>query len=152
MSKKNRPILLTAIISGIISFIEITSRYFFPEWTFVNNGWVIACNIIGYFAFGTFVLSICLFFNAGKIIAIPLGLLLFLICFIESCSELFPIDTVTHPVDVATLRTDQHGNKLIIQQKRNAKTNYIIQDTVWVKDYFIFRKIIQKGRNPKDSY
>lgn len=78
-------------------------------------------------------------------LTIPLGVLLFLIFFINSCAEIHPIDTTTQPNDVAVLKNYENGNKLVVRERINAKTNRVIRDTVLVKDDFIFREIISNG-------
>jgi hypothetical protein len=72
--------------------------------------------------------------------------LLSIIFLFNSYAEIFPIDTTTQPVDITTLQLDKNGNKLVIQEFKNVETNEIIQDTVLVKDYFIFRRIINRKK------
>jgi len=61
-----------------------------------------------------------------------------------SCSEIYPIDTTTEPVDIKTIQTYTDGKKLVARQYENAKTNAVIKDTVLVKDIFIFRQVYDK--------
>ncbi|MBP6127766.1 hypothetical protein [Flavobacterium sp.] len=77
---------------------------------------------------------------------IPLGVVLFLILFINSCAEIYPIDTTTQPQDISVLQTNEDGSKLVVRERINAKTNGIIRDTVLVKDNFIFRQVIETRR------
>ena len=70
---------------------------------------------------------------------------MFLIFFINSCAEIYPIDTTTKPRDISVLQINSDGSKLIVRERINVKTYEIIKDTALVKDSFIFRRII----NPK---
>lgn len=143
MNRNRRRVLIVTMILGIILLTEILVGQFFPNLTFVNGDLTIANRIIGYFAFSGFILSIPVCFKATKILIIPLGVLLFLIFFINSCAEVYPIDTTTQPHDISVLRTNEDGSKLVARERINAKTNGIIRDTVLVKDNFIFRQIIE---------
>jgi hypothetical protein len=109
----------------------------------VNGNLAIAKRILGYFAFSGFILSTIIFFKATKILTIPLGVLLFLIFFINSCAEIFPFDTTTQPHDIQVLLTNEDSSKLVVRERINAKTNGIIRDTALVMDKFIFRQIIK---------
>lgn len=143
MNRDRRNILIIIIILGVILLTEILGAQFFPNLTFVNGGLTIANKILGYFAFSGFILSILIFFKANKILTIPIGVLLFLNLFINSCAEIYPIDTTTQPQDISVLQTNEDGSKLVIRERIKAKTNGIIRDTTLVKDKFIFRQIIE---------
>jgi hypothetical protein len=143
MKQKRKAILIISITLGLILLTEILVGQFFPNLTFVNGDLTIANIILGYFAFSGFILSIPLFFKATKILTIPLGVTLFLIFFINSCAEIYPIDTTTQPHDISVLQTNEDGSKLVVRERINAKTNGIIRDTTLVKDNSIFRQIIE---------
>lgn len=128
---------------GLILLTEILVGRFFPNLTFVNGNLTIANRILGYFAFSGFILSIPIFFKVTKILTVPLGVILFLIFFINSCAEIYPIDTTTQPNDISVLQTNEDGSKLVVRERINAKNNGIIRDTTLVKDNFIFRQIIE---------
>lgn len=146
MQRQSKTILLSTITLGIILFAEIGIGQYFPSLTFVNGNLTITNRIVGYFAFSGFILSIAMLFNASKMLTVPSGILLFLIFFVNSCGEIYPNDTTTQPRDVSILKTYENGNKLIVRECVNAKTNNIIQDTILAKDYLIFRQIISNGR------
>ena len=131
-----------SITLGLILLIEILVGRFFPNLTFINGNLTITNKILGYFAFSGFILSITIFFKATKILTIPLGVMLFLIFFINSCAEIYPIDTTTQPNDISVLQINEDGSKLVVRERISTKTNGIIQDTTLVKDNFIFRQII----------
>jgi hypothetical protein len=133
-----------AIIFGIILLTEILIGQFFPHLSFVNGTLTITNKIIGYFSFSVFLFCVPLLFKAKKWVTIPWGLLLFTFLFINSCGEIYPIDTTTEPMDIATLQSDKDGNKLIVREYTNAKTDVQIRDTVLVKDIFIFRQFIER--------
>lgn len=143
MKQKRKATLIVSITLGVILLIEILVGHFFPNLTFVSGNLTIANRILGYFAFSGFILSIPFLFKATKALTIPLGVILFLIFFINSCAEIYPIDTTTQPQDISVLQTNEDGSKLIVRERINAKTNGIIRDTVLVKDNFIFRQIIK---------
>ena len=132
-----------SITLGLILLTEILVGRFFPNLTFINGNLTIANRILGYFAFSGFILSIPIFFKATKILTIPLGVILFLIFFINSCAEIYPIDTTTQPNDISVLQTNEDGSKLVVRERINVKTDGIIRDTTLVKDNFIFRQIIE---------
>jgi hypothetical protein len=151
MLRQSKTILLTTTIFGIILLTEIAIGQFFPKLTFINGNLTIANRIFSYLTFSIFILSIAILFKANKMLTIPLGILLFLIFIIISYSEIYPIDTTTQPVDISILKTFDNGNKLIVREYKNAKTNQIIQDTVLVKDTFIFRQIIEKKQKKRTA-
>jgi len=144
MKKQNFTKILLTLLFGIILLAEITVGHFFPNLTFVNGNLTIANRVVAYLSFSSFILCIPILFKASKMLTIPLGLILFLIFFVNSCAEIYPIDTTTQPKDISILKTYENGNKLIVRERINAKTNNIIQDTVLVKDNFLFRQIISK--------
>ena len=145
MQKLNKTILLTTIISGIILLTEIAIGQFLPNLTFVDSNLSIVNRILGWLAFSIFILSIPILFKVRKTFTIPLGIILLLILIIISYGEIYPFDTTTQPNDISILRTYENGNKLIVREYINAKTGQIIQDTVLIKDKFIFRQIIKNG-------
>jgi hypothetical protein len=139
-------IRILTIVLGMVLFTEIFVRHYFPHLTFFNSSVAIANRIVGYFCFSGFLFSIPILFKASKLITVPLGILMFLFFFINSYVEIYPIDTTTEPQDKFILRTYEDGNKLIVREYKNVKTNEIIRDTVLVKDKFIFRQIIQHNK------
>lgn len=54
-----------------------------------------------------------------------------------------PIDTYETPKDYKVLDVNNQDEKLIIQSKYSLKNDRIKHDTILVRDYFIFRKIIK---------
>jgi len=140
----NKTSLRLTILSAIILLLEITFSSLFPHWTF-KTGTLIICNkLIIYLSI--FVLIICslLLFRAASWLTISLGLIFLIFFGVLSCSEIYPIDTTTEPVDIKTIQTYTDGKKLVARQYENAKTNAVIKDTVLVKDIFIFRQVYDK--------
>ena len=129
------------IFFGILLLTEILFGQLFPNLTFINGTLTITYRIIGYISFSAFLFCLPLLFKASSWLTVPWGILLFSFLFINSCIEIYPIDTTTQPIDIATLRIDKNGKKLIVRERINAKTNSPIRDTVLVKDVFIFRTI-----------
>jgi hypothetical protein len=121
---------------------EILIGQLFPTLTFMYGALTITNRIIAYFSFCGILFCLLLLFRVDKDLRLILGILIFSFFFINSCSEIFPIDTTTEPVDIAILNTEGNGNKLIVRQYENVKTNEKIRDTVLVKDFFIFRELI----------
>ena len=147
MRSVNKKFLLISIIFGTILLAEIAIRHFQPNLTFINGNLTIANKILNSLAFFGLILSILIALRASKKLTIPLGIVFFLLFFINSCSEIFPIDTTTQPIDVSVLKTNENGSKLIIRERRNAKTDQLIRDTVLVNDKYIFRQIIERDNN-----
>ena len=147
MKGKSQTIFFATLIAGIILLIEVLVGQFFPKVTFVNGSLTIANKIVSYLAVSCFLFGLLLFFRANRFVTAPVGLVLFLFLTINSCSEIYPIDTTTEPIDIALLYKDEIGNKLIAREYKNAKTNATIRDTVLVKDYFLFRELIDKKGN-----
>lgn len=146
MKKNKIRILIVTIVLGVILLTEILVEQFFPNLTFVSGNLNIANRILGYFAFSGFLLSILLNFKGTKLVTFFLGVLLLLIFFINSCAEIYPIDTTTQPKDISVLKIYEDSSKLVIRERINSKTNRIIRDTVLVKDNYIFRQIIKNEK------
>ena len=152
MTSRYRTILLWSTITCVIILLgQVTFGELFPKMTFVTGNFNIAYRILGYFAFTFFLLGLLLLFKVKSILTTLSGIFLFLFFFVNSCSELYPVDTTTEPVYIAVLKTYDNGNKLITRQYENVKTHRIIEDTVLVRDYFIFRLLIEaeKGHRQK---
>ena len=141
-----RKLLLSiTVISGIIVLFEIVISKFFSDLTLINGTLIVVSRIISYIAFSVLIFGIALLLKAKKIITILLGLLLLLILFFNAYSEIYPIDTTTKPHDILILKTLDNGNKIVVREYKNSKTNRRIQDTVWVNDIYIFRQIIERS-------
>lgn len=147
MKKNKIGILIVTIVLGVILLTEILVEQFFPNITFVSGNLNIANRILGYFAFSGFLLSILLYFKGTKLVTFFLGVLLLLIFFINSCAEIYPIDTTTQPKDISVLKIYEDSSKLVIRERINSKTNRIIRDTVLVKDNYIFRQFIKNEKS-----
>lgn len=68
--------------------------------------------------------------------------MLFIVFVFNSYAEINPIDSTTAPIKIQTLRKNTDGSEIIVLKSINTKTNNIILDTILVKDFLIFRKII----------
>lgn len=68
--------------------------------------------------------------------------MLFIVFVFNSYAEINPIDSTTGPIKIQTLRKNTDGSEIIVLKSINTKTNNIILDTILVKDFLIFRKII----------
>lgn len=141
MNRKS--VLIITIALGIILLTEILVILFFPNLTFVNSTLIIVNRILTYLSFSGFILSILTYFKSTKFLLFPVGILLFLCFVINSCAEVYPIDTTTKPYDISILHTNEDGSKLIIRERINVKTNKSLRDTVLVIDKFVFRQIIK---------
>ena len=147
MNKRSKVIFFATIACGCISLSELLLAYAFPKVTFVTGGLAIANSIASYFAFSFFAVGLLLLFKVNRFVTAPVIVTLLFLCLLHAYFQIHPIDTTTEPVDKALLRTDEKGNKLVAREYKNAKTNGVIQDTVLVKDFFIFRQIIKSKGN-----
>jgi len=133
-------IFLTVLFVFLLS-LEYAFGKFFPDWTFKSGTLVITNKIVSYFSFFGLLFCIALLFRANPVLKAVLGFLFVLLLGILSCSEIHPIDTTTQPEDTKTIQTYSDGTKLVMRHYINAKTNAQIQDTVLVKDIFMFRRL-----------
>ncbi|TMI61960.1 MAG: hypothetical protein E6H07_16980 [Bacteroidetes bacterium] len=143
-SKYNKISLRFAILFGIILIIEFLFAQVFPDWTFKAGFLVITNNILSYLSFWGLVYCMILFFRPAFEIKVVCGILFTVLLGIHSCSEIYPIDTTTQPNDLKTIQTYSDGKKLVVRQYKNAKTNADIQDTVLVKDVYLFRRLYKR--------
>lgn len=144
MHPKRKTTLIISICLAVILLIQVFVSAYYPNLTFINGTLVSSYNILRYIVFSGFILTIPLLFNATKILKVPVGIVLFLMLFINSCTEIFPIDTKTKPKDVSILQTNDDGSKWIVRTSKNVKTSATIQDTELVRDKFIFRTILER--------
>jgi hypothetical protein len=73
---------------------------------------------------------------------ISLGIICFLFASCNSYINIKPIDSASPGRDVLVLRKE--GDlKQVVQQSFNYKSNRVYYDTLFIKDYYIFRKIMQ---------
>lgn len=146
MKDKRRIVFLTTILFGIVMLVDAISWYMFPEIRFVDGNLNIAGRVLVLFSFSSFIFGLLLLFKVNRVAAILAALLLFSVFFINSCAEIYPIETLTEPVDIGVLREENNGTKWVVRKYENAKTHQDIQDTVLVKDFFIFREIIKSPK------
>jgi len=128
-------------ILGILLLIEILCGQFIPKLTFISGEFTITNRIIGYFTFSSFVISLLFLLKAKKWLTIFVGIILSIFFIVNTLAEIYPIDSTTEPIDITVLHIDLKGRKTIVREYINIKTNRTIQDTVLVKDIFIFRYI-----------
>lgn len=141
---KSKSTILLTILFAVLLTIEFAFAKFYPDWTFKTGTLVIGNKIISYLAFFGLLFCIALLFRVNAGLKIVLGILFILLLGILSCSEVYPIDTTTEPVDKMVLQTFGDGRKIVVRQYENAKTNAKIQDTILVRDIFIFRRLYEK--------
>ena len=137
---KQKITLILSIASGFILLSVFLVGHIFPDLTFVHRSLTIASRMLGYIVFSVFILSILIYFKASGFLTIPLGVILFLMFFINSCAEIYPVDTTRQARDISVLQTNKDGSKLIVRERINVKTNEVVRDTALVKDNFIFRR------------
>lgn len=129
---------------ALIFLTYIACYEFFPEWTFTKGYLHTSMRIIFQFSFFGLLMCIPILLRANKAILFLLGTIFTVLFLIMALGEIFPIDTTTEPIDIMTLRLNPDGQKVIVREYLNVKTNTTIHDTVTVKDYFIFRRMINK--------
>jgi hypothetical protein len=114
---------------------------FYPNWSLRTASLISSYRISSFFSFFGLIYCLTLLFRPASWLKSSMIVVFSLLFGMLSCSEIFPFDTTTHPVDIQTLKTFDSGKKLVVRKYENAKTGWIIQDTVLVKDVFIFRRI-----------
>ncbi len=129
------------LIFGGILFIEIIIGIFFPNVIFINKNLSILNGMIINIAVCGFLFCLIQLFRPQKWLSILIGLILIVFLILTLQSKLHPIDTLTEPIDIATLSIIPDGKKVIVREFVNGKTNGVIHDTVLVKDIFIFRRL-----------
>src|SRR5688572_23282961 len=138
MTTKRRTTLILTVFFGLILLLQFIFEQNSPRIHFVKGSYTITYRIVGFLAFSTFLMGLVLLLTSNRTVKIVSGCFLFLILFINSCGEIYPIDTTTKPEDKAVLWTGTNGEKLIAREYKNAKTNRLIRDTVRVRDKWIF--------------
>jgi hypothetical protein len=145
--KTSKAKLRLLLIFGSILLIEFLFSFVFPGWSLREGALIKTNNILAYFAFFGFLFCIVSLFKMFPPVLVIMGTTsAVLFCFL-SCTELFPIDTTTDPVDVKTLWSSGDNRKLVVREYQNAKTNATIRDTVLVKDILIFRHVYPSQGN-----
>jgi hypothetical protein len=136
---------LIILFSVTLSLAAIFS-VLFSDWSLRNGDIhlsykiILACCVCGIIVLGVSLT------NFWGLIKLTISICAILMTFVFSTFFLNPIDTTTEPYDKAILERFPNGNKIVIRQYMNAKTNRKISDTVLVKDTFIFRKIFRQKK------
>lgn len=143
MKIKSKAIFFVSFMLGSILLTKIIVDHFLPNLTFINKNLIITFRILRYFTVLWFTISLLYCLKPTKNFAIPIGFVLLPFFILFSWIELYPIDTTTKPIDVSILHINPDGTKLIVRERKNAKTNRVILDTVLVKDNFVFRQILE---------
>lgn len=151
MKMQNKIKIFLTVLFGAILLTKTLVAHFIPNLTFINGELVIATRIIVFLLFLCFIMCVFMLFKPNEILVMLLGIVLFLIFFVYSCSEIYPIDTTTQPKDILILETYEDGTKLILRERISMKRNIPIQDKVLVKDNFIFRQIISPENESQDK-
>lgn len=136
---------LTIICVFILTF-EFIFKTYFIGWTFNKSYFVQTNKILETFAFFGFFYFALYTFRPKSILTKIVGIVSAIIFMLLAFFEINPIDTTTHPLDIAILEKCPNETKLISRQYENAKTSRQINDTVLVRDVFIFRKIIKETK------
>lgn len=125
-----------------LGFVIITSikTYFFSEWTFTNR---LYYNLFWAIHFSSFVLSffsLLIIFSKQTRSKIFCSVITIIISFFIFYLQFNPIDTNKYPIDKKVI-TKNGNEKIVVREMNKGKSNEIINDTVKVKDIFIFRRI-----------
>src|SRR5688572_24673891 len=132
----------TVIICAVIILLEILLSVFFPEWSVRNGNLHLASQIVFAGAICGIIVAGIFLTNALQGIKWAIAVIAVLITLVSSYLTVYPIDTTTEPYDKSILKQFPNGSKLVAREYKNAKTTREIRDTVLVKDFFIFRKIL----------
>lgn len=142
MKRKIALALLALSVLGLM--LTSVKKVLYPEWTFNSPG---AYNIFYSAYFSSVVLLI---FSTAMLIVKRwfwgLGLVSIVFCGVLIFGQFHPIDTTTFPKDIETLKKE-NGQKIVLIEYTNCKTNHVYQDTVHVLDKWIFRKHLEEPKN-----
>lgn len=140
---KNRFSFWLSIAFSVFLIIEFVTIYTLPNLTF-QNGFLVTINkLLTYFSIFGLILCAMSLFKVGEFLRYSFGVIFLILLGAIAYLEFNPIDTTTQSVDVKILESYNDGSKLIVRQYKNAKTNGKTQDTIRVKDTWIFRSVYQ---------
>jgi len=135
--------IIFLIFLGIVIITSIKA-YLFSEWTFTNR---LYYNLFWTLHYSSFILCFFSFLitflkqTSSKIFCVLIAIIIsYFIYYIR----FNPIDTSEYLIDKKVL-TENINEKIVIREMNKGKSNEIINDTVKVKDIFIFRKIIEEN-------
>lgn len=134
------------IFFAVFFLLEVIYGQLFSQWTFIYSLLTAANHILLYISFTGLLFCLPLLFKINKWLLVPWGILLLSFLIINSVSEIRSIDTTKEPTDLEILQIDKTGKKLVVREYTNAKKNELIQDTVLVKDFFIFRQFYDRRK------
>ena len=131
--------LITIIV---VILLLIMCSLFLNSWTFSYYELRVASIIITPFLyFSLLPLLFYVRYREPKMV-IGLGITCFLFASCNSYINIKPIDSHSPGRDILVLRKDGDV-KQVVQQNFSYKQNRVQYDTLFVKDYFIFRRIMQ---------
>jgi len=133
--------IIFLIFLGIVIITSIKT-YFFSEWTFKNRLYYNLFWVIHYSSFVLCFFSFLIIFLKQTQSKIFCGVTAIIISYFIFHLQFNPIDTNKYPVDKKVLSKNRN-EKIIVREMNKGKSNEIVNDTVKVKDIFIFRKIIK---------
>ena|SRR5690606_3444733 len=127
------------VVVAILLLINLFYIYVFENWNFTKP---IFYNVFWSVHFSLITVLITMFL----ILKLKSKSILITLCF-AICLSIFyfqfnPIDSEEYPHDVKIL-SSSGDIKLIVRERKDGKTNNIRTDTMYVKDKFIFRKVIR---------
>ena len=118
----------------------------FPDWNFRTAFLIKSNRVLVLSAFVGLLFCVLFLFKVDSYLIFFWGITLFFLLVISSWLIINPILSYTFPVDKLTLYVFSDGKKFVVRQYKNAKTNREIQDTVLVKDFFIFRQQFDRSK------
>jgi hypothetical protein len=129
---------------ALIILENVIRSVLFPGWVVKNGSLHLASEIILAVSIGWLVIWMISIFKIPSSLKWLVSIVVMLVLAVSSCLTVYPIDTKTEPYDKTVLSRFTKGQKLIVREYQNAKTNGKIEDTVLVQDVFVFRKIFKR--------
>jgi len=133
--------IIFLIFLGIVIITSI-KIHLFSEWTFTNRLYYNLFWAIHYSSFVLCFFNFLIIFLTQTQSKIFCGAAAIIISYFIFHIQFNPIDTNKYPVDKKVL-SENRNEKIIVREKNKGTSKEIVNDTVKVKDIFIFRKIIK---------
>lgn len=143
--RKARIVKWITIFFSFVLLVELFISIAFPQLTFSYGSLITFNNVLTQSSVLGLIVCLAIMRTKNKKVIIGLAVLFTIFIAFDAYMEVKPIDTTTHPTDIKILNYDDRGNKLVVRDYLNTKTNHKIRDTVLVKDYFIFRLIKEES-------
>ena len=141
MTKKIPIFLLAGCILFLIA--QVILSVFFSEWEVRNGNANMWWSILLWFSVCYILVYLIVISRIGTTVKWTISILVLTVCGVAGCASVHPLDTTTEPYDIEVLKEGPDGEKIVVREYKNAKTNRIIKDTIQAYDVFLFRKLVK---------